>query len=76
MRDLIEATRTVNRYYLSHLLSVLVLKRMCRHRFYVWIVCYTPARRSTPAFCVNLPLDSVRKRMCMRTGRGDMESPQ
>ena len=56
IRDLIEATWTVNRHYCFHLLSVLLLKRMCRHRFYVWITCYTPPRRSAPAFCVDLPL--------------------
>ena len=40
-RYLIEATLVVNRHYLFHLLSVLLLKRMCRHRFYVWIACFT-----------------------------------
>ena len=31
-------------------------KRICRHRFYHWIACYTPARRSTSTICLNLPL--------------------
>ena len=34
-KDLIEAIRTVNRHFLFHLLSGLLLNRMCSHIFHV-----------------------------------------
>ena len=61
IRNSIEATRAVNRHYCFHLLSVLILKGMYRRWLYVWIACYTPARRSTSAFCLNLPLGNIQR---------------